>query len=185
MSLGIFSFDLAALIDSLSCYIDFTEPEVFPAENEISLENAEEILQNTTAGDPKIDEFLMETALSSTVTSVISTQTVKKENPAPLSSTTKPLAPVTSPTLDDKKRKQLEELIKSLQTSIVHNYRSSDIIDETVSLNNVTNFPKREIPKDTENKPEKLREERKREDRKLENLRDELKRAMFRNNIDV
>jgi len=183
MSLGIFSFDLEALISSLSCYFETAEPEPLPAGDETSLEKTEDVLEGVFAAEAKINDSLMAAAINSTVTSVMATETVK--NPAPSSPTTKTPVRVPSPTLDERKKKELEDLIRSLQTSIVHNYRSTDIIDEMVSLNNVANFPKREIPKDLENSSDKLREQRKLEDRKLENLRDELRRAMIKNNSDV
>lgn len=184
MSLGIFSFDLEALMNSMSWYFEITEPEESPVENEVSLENAEEILEKMMVSDSKSVDVLMETALNNTVTSVISAQTAKEA--APTSSTSKPAPPqVTVPKINEKARKELEDLLRSLQTSIIHNYRSSDIIDETVSLNNVANFPKREIPKDLDNNTEKIRDERKQQERKLELLRDDLKKAMLRNNSGV
>jgi len=182
MSLGIFSFDLAALINSLSDFIEISEPEILGAENPESLEKTAEVLQNSAVSQAILDDVLMAAALNSTITSIITTERAKKETAAPPA---KPLVRAASGTLDEETRREIEQLIKSLQTSVIYNYRSSDIIDETVSLNRVTNFPNREIPEDTETNIEKLREERERELRKLETLREELKRAMLKNSSDV
>lgn len=182
MSLGIFSFDLAALINSLSDFIEITEQDNIPANLETTLDKMEDVLQNSTVTDSKIDDILMAAALESTITSVI-TENAKKENPAPLTSTSKPPVRVPTVTLDEETRKEIERLIKSLQTSVIHNYRSSDIIDETVSLNNARNFPRRNFREDSENKG--VEQERKREERKLEMLREELKKSIMKNNSDV
>ncbi len=186
MSLGIFSYDLAALINSLSNFIETTEQENIPAILETTLDKVEDVLQNSTlAADSKIDDILMAAALESTITAVISTENAKKENPAPLTSTSK--LPVRVPTvaLDEETRKEIERLIKSLQTSVIHNYQSTDIIDETVSLNNARNFPRRNFREDSENKKEGVEQDRKTEDRKLELLREELKKSIMKNNSDV
>lgn len=182
MSLGIFSFDLAALINSLSDFIEISEQENTPANLETTLDKVEDVLQNSTASaDSKIDDILMAAALESTITSVISTENAKKENPAPLTSTSKPIAPIS--TLDEETRKEIERLIKSLQTSVIYNYQSTDIIDENVSLNNTRNFPRRNFREDSENKD--VEQERKRESFRLEMLREELKRSIMKNNSDV
>jgi low affinity Fe/Cu permease len=183
MSLGIFSFDLAALINSLSNFINISQPETVSADLETTLDKTEDVLQNstatTTAADSKIEDILMAAALDSTITSVISTENTK--NPAPLTSTSKPLVPTV--TLDEETKKEIERLIKSLQTSVVHNYQSTDIIDETVSLNNTRNFPRRNFREDSENKG--AERERKSEEHKLELLREELKKSIMKSNSDV
>ena len=180
MSLGIFSFDLAALINSLSDFIEISEQETIPANLETTLDKTEDFLQNSTApADSKIDDILMAAALDSTINSVISAENTK--NPAPLSSTSKPLVPTFA--LDEETRKEIERLIKSLQTSVIHNYRSTDMIDETVSLNNTRNFPRRNFREDSENKG--VEQEQKREEHKLELLRKELKKSIMKNNSDV
>ncbi len=184
MSLGIFSYDLAALINSLSNFIETTEQENIPANLETTLDKMEDVLQNSTlATDSKIDDILMAAALESTITSVIVTENTKKENPAPLTSTSKPPVRVPTVTLDEETKKEIERLIKSLQTSVIHNYQSTDIIGETVSLDNARNFPRRNFREDTENKG--VEQERKREERKLELLRDKLKKSIMKNNSDV
>jgi hypothetical protein len=183
MSLGIFSFDLQALIDSLSNYFSSTEPFTDPPViNESSLDITAEILQNTTKSDAKSDEISMANALNNAVTSIILlTEPMKKTTAEPVIPPPKP----TPVTLDDETRKEIEQLIRSLQTSVIYNYQSTDIIDETVSLNNVANFPHREIPKDAEKSAEKLQEEKKRIENKLQLLRDDLKKAMLKNNTGV
>jgi len=179
MSLGIFSFDLAALINSLSNFIEISEQENIPSNLETTLDKMEDVLQNSTVTDSKIDDILMAAALESTITSVISNETAK--NPAPLTSTSKPLVPIS--TLDEETKKEIERLIKSLQTSVIHNYQSTDIIDETVTRNNTRNFPRRKFQEDSENRG--IEQERKREERKLELLREELKKSIMKNNSDV
>lgn len=183
MSVGIFSFDLAALINSLSNFLEVSEtqnPVLIP---ETTLEKVENVLQNSTASaESALDDVLMAAALSSTITSVITTvEPIKKENPTEKT----PPAPVRVSTLDDETRLEIERLIKSLQTSVTHNYRSSDIVDEAVSLNRVANFPKREQRENSEKRNENVEHDRKREAQKLELLRDELKKAILRNNTGV
>jgi hypothetical protein len=187
MSLGIFSFDLAAIINSLSNFIGTTEQFADePVANESSLDKTTDILQNSPVAGSAITDILMADALKNVVTSIISqTEPVKKETANPKIATPKPAIRIPSVTLDDETKKEIERLIRSLQTSVIHNYQSTDIIDENVSLNNVANFPRREIPKDTENKADKIQEEKKREEGKLQSLRDELKKAMLKNNSEV
>jgi hypothetical protein len=188
MSLGIFSFDLAALINSLSNFIEAPATQNPPVIEETTLEQVAEVLQNTTDSiDAKLDDVLMAAALSSTITSVIAAaETSKKESPSekPAAQTVQ----VPTSTLDEETRREIERLIKLLQTSVTHNYRSSDIIDEAVSLNRVANFPRREPQQQRENrekKNENVEQERKRETQKLEMLRDQLKKAMLKNNAGV
>lgn len=187
MSLGIFSFDLAALINSLSNFLETPETQAPPInQSETTLDSVAEVLQNSTAAiDSKIDDVLMAAALSSTITSVITAaETSKKETPPPTNSPTVPV-PAPKVGLDEETRKEIERLIKLLQTSVTHNYRSSDIIDEAVSLNRVTNFPRREQRENSERRNESIEQDRKREAQKLELLRDELKKAMLKNNANV
>ena len=183
MSLSIFSFDLAALINSLSNFIEITEAGNPPVNLETTLEKVEDVLQNSTASaESALDDVLMAAALNSTITSVMTAaEPVKKENPPAKT----PAVPVRVSTLDEETRKEIERLIKSLQTSVTHNYRSSDIIDESVSLNRVANFPQRVLRENSEKKNENAEQDRKREAQKIELLREELKRAMLRNNSGV
>ena len=184
MSLGIFSFDLAALINSLSNFIEAPETQNPPAAQVTTLDQVAEVLQNSSELiDSKIDDVLMAAAINSTITAVITTAgEAKKENPPE----TMPTVPVPRNTLDEETRREIERLIKLLQTSVTHNYRSSDIIDEAVSLQRVANFPRRELQRDNrEKKNENIEQDRKREAQKLEILREELKKAMLRNNASV
>jgi hypothetical protein len=184
MSLGIFSFDLAAIIDSLSNFIEFDEPESTTASGEVSLDKTEDVLQNANAAAAIIDDVLVAAALNSAVTAVItSAETAKKE--IPTVKITPP--PVRTPAvkLDEETRREIERLIKSLQTSVIHNYQSTDIIDEAVSLNNVANFPERKLREDSDDRREAVEQQKKREEHKLDLLREELKKAILKNNSDV
>jgi hypothetical protein len=186
MSLGIFSFDLAAIIDSLSNFIETGEPETAPSNNEISLDKTAAVLQNASAADSVIDDVLMAAALNSAVTSVISsTEIVKKESTGEKNMTAKPTVRPAPGTLDEATRKEIERLIKSLQISVIHNYKSTDIIDESVSLNTVLNFPKRKLPDEPDNNSENVEQQKKREESKLLRLREELKKAILKNNAEV
>lgn len=187
MSLGIFSYDLMALINSLSDFIEASEEiDVDPADIDASLDKMTEVLQNTTGANSIIADALMATALENVVTTIISsTENVKNETVTPKPPTPLPIVRVPSVTLDAATKKELEQMIKSLQTSVIHNYKSTDIIDESVSLKNVANFPRRNIREDSEKKPDTIQDEKKRDEKKLLLLREELKRAMMRNNSDV
>jgi hypothetical protein len=181
MSLGIFSFDLAAIINSLSNFIDVADDAPLTVANDATLEKIEEVLEDLKTSDSKTEDILMAAALANTVTPIIANESAKKEA---VKIAPKTFVPVRAVTLDDETRREIERLIKSLQTSVVHNYRDADIIKETVSLKNVTDFPKRETPQRRDEKSDKIREERRREDLKLESLRDDLKRARLKNNLE-
>lgn len=185
MSLGIFSFDLAALINGLSNFLEAADTENPPLNSETPIDKVEDVLQNATAfAESALDDVLIAAVLNSTITSVMTTaDTVKKENP-PAKPT---IVPVRQPTagLNEETRREIERLIKSLQTSVTHNYRSSDIIDEAVSLSRVANFPHREFRDNSDKQNEVAEQDRKREAQKLERLRDELKKAMLKNNSGV
>jgi hypothetical protein len=186
MSFGIFSFDLAAIINSLSNLIEIGETESASASSKISLEKTEDVLQNVTATDSIIDDVLMAAALTSAVTPIVSaTETAKTESSNEKTTTSKPAARVPSATLDEETRKEIERLIKSLQISVVHNYKSTDIIDESVALKTVANFPKRKPRDESDDKKEAARQPHKSEEQKLERLREELKKAILRNNAGV
>jgi hypothetical protein len=181
MSLGIFSFDLAAIINSLSNLVEIGEQETEPAIYEISLAKTEDVLQNATVAGSGIDDVLM-----SAVTSVISTAEIAgKDSADEKNAPSKPVARTSPVTLDEETRKEIERLIKSLQTSVIHNYKSTDIIDETVSLNNVANFPKGKLREDSDENSETAEQQKKMEEYKLELLRDELKKTILRSNSGV
>src|SRR5215211_2603702 len=122
MSLGIFSFDLAAIINSLSNFIDISDAENLPAADEISLAKTEDVLQNASLSDSVIDDALM-AALTSAVTSVISTSAEAAKSDIEKPASSKPSSRTTPAPLDEETRKEIERLIKSLQTSIIHNYK--------------------------------------------------------------
>jgi len=186
MSLGIFSFDLAAIINSLSNFIDTGEPEIALANSESSLAQTADVLQNAAAAESIIDDVLMAAALNSAVTAVISTTKISpKENSQEKNTSSKSPVRTPSVTLDAETRTEIERLIKSLQISVVHNYKSTDIIDETVSLNTVANFPHRKLREEPRERNEAVVQQKKREDFKLELLREELKKAILKNNSDV
>jgi hypothetical protein len=183
MSLGIFSFDLAALLKSVLNFNESSEPEPAFSKLGTTLEKIEDVLPSATRSDPIIDDVLTAAAINKMVTSVISADNAGKEKPAPLSSAAKPPAGTDSKARAEVTRQEIERLIKSLQTSVVHNYRSSDIIDQNVSLNDVMNFPRRDWREDDDEKRET--EQRKNEAHKSELLRAELKKAMLWNNSGV
>jgi hypothetical protein len=193
MSLGIFSFDLQALINSLTNMINTIQTDVAPANENTSLDRTTEVLQNTTVTDGKIDEAQMATALENVITTVmLSAENAKKEpvdTKTTVSNSTvvapKPLIKPMPVTLDDKTKTEIEELIKSLQTSVIHNYQSTDIIDESVSLNNIVNFKSKNIFDDSDDKKDNVQEQKKREEIKLQLLQDELKKARMKNNSEV
>lgn len=181
MSLGIFSFDLAAIINSLSNFIEVADDAPVTVANDATLEKIEDVLEDLKTSDSKTEDILMAAALANTVTPIIANENTTKKEAVKIAPKTS--VPVRAVTLDDETRREIERLIKSLQTSVIHNYRDADIINETVSLNTVTNFPKRETPQRTDENADKIREEKRREDLRLENLRDDLKRARLKNNL--
>lgn len=184
MSLGIFYFDLEAFINSFSQLIENAETE--PVVGDPTLEKIEETLQNLAESDSKFDDVLMATALKNTVTSVLKSETTKKESPKPaLPAPTSVLPPLRLAAPGEEKRQEIERLLKSLQTSVIHNYRDADIAAEEVSLKTVTNFPKGQILREKDDKSDKTLDERKREELKLEKLREELKRARLRSESGV
>ena len=182
MSLGIFSFDLAAIINSLSNFIA-TDDASAAAAVEMSLYKTEDVLQMAAASDTLIDDVLMAAALTNAVTSVIS-EAAKRE-----SSTESPAVQKTparaAGALDEETRKEIERLIKSLQTSVIHNYKTTDMIDESVSLTTVSNFARRNLREDTDDRKESTERQKKSDEQRLETLREELKRAILKNNSDV
>ena len=182
MSLGIFSFDLAAIINSLSNFIA-TDDASAAAAVEMSLYKTEDVLQMAAASDTLIDDVLMAAALTNAVTSVIS-EAAKRE-----SSTESPAVQKTparaAAALDEETRKEIERLIKSLQTSVIHNYKTTDMIDESVSLTTVSNFARRNLREDSDDRKESIERQKKNDEQRLETLREELKRAILKNNSDV
>jgi hypothetical protein len=180
MGLGIFSFDLAAMIGGLPKFIEAPDPEIPPPTNEVSPDAAEEIPQNASVAAFVIDDEMTAAALGRTVTFVIAAPEIdKKQGPAPLPPTTYSTARAPLKT-DEEIQKEIECLIKSLQTSVIHNYKVTDMIDENSSIERTAKFPKRELREDRENKKESAEQEKKMEDRKSELLREEFKRLKLK-----
>ena len=173
---------MAAIIYSLSNFIATDDAELAAAV-ETSLYKTEDVLQMAAASATVIDDRLMAAALSSAVTSFIS-EAAKKESPTEKPPVSKPATrPATA--LDEETRKEIERLIKSLQTSVIHNYKSSDMIDETVSLATVSNFARRDRREDSDDRQDAIERQKKTDEQRLEMLREELKKAILRNNTDV
>ncbi len=182
MSLGIFSIDLAAIIRSLSDFVNIADQSGSPANIASAIDQVENILQDASDSDVKMDDIAIAAALEQTITSVLA---APKEDPKkPTAVVPQPVKPVQSG-LDEETRLEIERLIKSLQTSVVHNYRSSDMIDETVSLERVQHFPRRHENENSDDDDRKRTDERRRDDIRLQNLRDEFRREMLRNNSAV
>jgi hypothetical protein len=181
MSLGIFSIDLAAIIRSLSDFVTLVDPSGSPANMASAIDQFEGILQDAADSEKKIDDVLIAAALEQTITSVMASAVDKTKNPEPLPVPAKPV----QSHLDDETRLEIERLIRSLQTSVVHNYRSSDIIDETVSLERVQRFPRRRENEDTDVVDRRRAEDRRRDELRMQSLREEFKREMLRNNSAV
>lgn len=87
--------------------------------------------------------------------------------------------------MDEETRRMIQEIIRSLQLSVVHTYQSTDIIGEGVTLNNLSNSAKANKLRESENRDQPVREEKRRADRKTEEMREELRRAMLKNNAKV
>ena len=170
---------MAAIINSLSNFIATGEQETAPIK--VSLDKTEDVLQNASAAvDSVIDDVLMAAALNNAVTNIISTKTEAIKSSPEKIPAPKPAAVA----FDEETRKEIERLIKSLQTSVIHNYKSSDLIDETVSLNTIANFAQRKRREDGGER-EAVEQQKKRDERRLEILREELKRAILKHNRDV
>lgn len=115
-------------------------------------------------------------------------------NPAPLTDSPTSSAigiqvsPIIVPStnkLDEATRRMIEEIARSLQISVVHSYQSTDIIDEGFSQTNLANSAKANSVRKNENSDQTIKEEKRRADRKNEEMREELKRARFKNSGKV
>lgn len=87
--------------------------------------------------------------------------------------------------LDEETRRAIEEIIRSLQTSVIHAYKSTDIIDETVSLNNLANSAKANETKRADDRDQAIEEDKRRAARRSEELREDLRRAILKNHNKV
>lgn len=200
MALGIFTFDFAALINSLAHIIDPAEPEIpaapAPPADGTSLAQTAEVLQDAAAAgadaEKILDDILLATALSNAVVTTISPDEIlKKENkpqtnpPPGDDSSLVTITLLPPPILTGKEDEALRQLIRSLQTSVIHSYQSTDIISENFSHNIVSNCLQKDALDDSESKPDNLLEEKKRNELRLRELQEELRRAMLRNNSSV
>lgn len=182
MSLGIFSIDLAAIIRSLSEFVTLADQTGAPPDIASAIDEVENLLQTASESDKKIDDVLIAAALEQTITSVLATADDKTKKPSTV------VSPPPKPTqnqLDEETRLEIERLIRSLQTSVVHNYRSSDIIDESVSLERVQRFPRRRENEDSEGGDRRRTDDRRRDEIRMQALRDEFKREMLKSNSAV
>lgn len=87
--------------------------------------------------------------------------------------------------LDEETRRIIDELIRSLQLSVVHSYQSTDIIGEDVMLNTLSSSAKANKVREKDNREQSVTEEKRRTDRKTEEMREELRRAILKNNTKV
>lgn len=183
MGLSIFSFDLAALINSLSQIMDSGAADEQIISDIIELAEAVELAApeiNSVmdfSNDSMIEEILLATTISNAVIQTVAPEEVKEKPVSKVKKETPVKTPITSIADDEEYKKAIEQLIRSLQTSATYSYQSADIINEKVSLKNIANFPRRKNNSDNEKTRETLREETKSREAKLEKLRDELKKA--------
>lgn len=87
--------------------------------------------------------------------------------------------------LDEETRRIIDELIRSLQLSVVHSYQSTDIIGEDVMLNTLSSSAKANKVREKDNREQSVTEEKRRTDRKTEEMREEIRRAILKNNTKV
>jgi hypothetical protein len=201
MALNIFSFDLAALINSVANIINSPAPEVLPTTGpapDASLAKTTEILRNSSEAEEIIDDLLMTAAMTNAVTPRISPDEILKRENKSLDNSSSgddpslgaddslvTISVIPPPIYSDDEDEVIRQLIRSLQTSVMHSYQSTDIIHENVSLNNVTNCLKKDGSDDSENKPGNLQEEKRRNELRLEKLREELRRTILKNNTNA
>lgn len=182
MSLSIFSFDLAALIHSLSNLGNLPEEEIteIMQSPEVSLNSTTEVLAATAEiSDSIIDDILLATAISNAAVSLNSSDEIpKKEIAEPKKTTSVPPVPIANSS-DEEYKKAIEELIKSLQTSVIHSFQGSDIINETVSLKTAADVLKKRPSTDRRDESEKAAEERKKQELKFRQLKEDLKNREF------
>ena len=180
MSLGIFSFDLAALINSLSDIIDIANDNAASTEVKTSLDKAADILQSAIVQNSETSDAQMATALNSAVTSVITTLENSKNTDQKTIPTNRDLPP-SKVQLDAETKREIERIIQSLQTSVTYSYQSTDSINDNVYRNNVNNFQKKQIPQDLEHK--EVESEKRRQQLKTDLMQEELKKAIFKHNL--
>lgn len=193
MGLSINSFDLMALIESLQSLIP-NEPETpmtdLLNDSSPASEKLTEILEDT-APSFAISEEVLQAAIdnialrnsSAPVSEVIlddtQTSTILSTQMTPM------LPPLINSKMDEEMRRAIQEIIRSLQTSVIHSYQSSDIIGEDFSLNNLSNSAKANRVKEAEDGEQSVKEEKRRAERKNEDMREDLRRAIFKNRNQV
>lgn len=182
MGLNIFSFDLTELINSFSDFGWFSNEnecaEKFSAP-ETALDSVEETPPRA-AIDSITDKILSAAIANATASSVKSDEILKTAV-----NIKNPPSNRAHNHAHTEEQKTIEELIELLQTTVIHSYKSSDIAGENVSLNTVAAFFKKKYQTDFESNQTKLSEDQKREQAKLERMRDELKKAILKNNASV
>lgn len=193
MGLSINSFDLMALIESLQSLIP-NEPETpmtdLLNDSSPASEKLTEILEDTVPSFA-ISEEVLQAAIdnialrnsSAPVSEVIlddtQTSTILSTQMTPM------LPPLINSKMDEEMRRAIQEIIRSLQTSVIHSYQSSDIIGEDFSLNNLSNSAKANRVKEAEDGEQSVKEEKRRAERKNEDMREDLRRAIFKNRNQV
>lgn len=184
MGLSIFSFDLAALINSLSQVVGNADEQIISDIIElaeaIELAAPEINMETDFSNDSMIEEILLATTISNALIQTVSPGEVKEKPTSKPKNEAPVIAPITSIADDAEYKKAIEQLIRSLQTSATYSYQSTDIINEKVSLKSITNFPRRKNSSDSEKNSDALKEENKKREAKLEKLRDELNKARIR-----
>lgn len=154
----------------------------------------ETIAQNTSVTEMAITNNLQITPASElpeTDTSAPSAPTAPAPVPTGGSTTSGigiQMTPMTQPNnhkLDEETRRIIDELIRSLQLSVVHSYQSTDIIGEDVMLNTLSSSAKANKVREKDNREQSVTEEKRRTDRKTEEMREEIRRAILKNNTKV
>lgn len=187
MSLGIFSFDLNAWLDSLERYLDSTNEATLAEE----LPPIESTFDFDAPSSELFDEAAIKQALESAVTPILvptdsltqkPPETVKETiKPAPMTPSVLAVQPVVTPrpSLSPEARIEFERMMRTLQTQVVANYRDVDIADQDFGRRYVEDFPRRK-PTGEDEAAEVRRNDMRRDDERAERLRSELIRAADR-----
>lgn len=182
MGLNIFTFDLQALINSLGDF--FTIPDDDSAENFLIPDEAPpaptDEMPPIAAIDSITSKILLSAAASDAAMNSIKPIEIIKSAPLRTENSSPKTASARSRAED---QKNMQELIKLLQTTVAHSYKSSDVVGGIVSFNTNNAFFKKNPEINFENDPVKLSEQ-KREQIRLEQKREELKKALLKNKDD-
>ncbi len=190
MGLSIFSFDLASLINNLTQFAETIEEDALPIVEQPAAPlflSPDPTARPTTSAETTAEAIIEDILLAAVVTSAAMTTVspdaiLKKESEAAAAPAKTVLPANTAAAVDEEYRKAIEQLIRSLQTSVVHSYQSVDIVNESVSLKTVANVPRDQAKPAFEYESERTEDERKRKEDKLRALREEFKRSMLKNN---